>query len=74
MSKPMRLRIRSFWLPQYRNKDLEIPDASLKDNFKQERDWKLILLRLRWGAITYEVVVNKNDELELRNRGRMTWP
>lgn len=76
MSKPTKLKIRSFWLPDYRNKDIEIPDASLKDDFKRERDWRLILLRLRWGATTYEVWVNSKDELELRNLGRMpksTW-
>lgn len=70
---PSRLRVRSFWSLKYRNKDLELPDPELKDSFKKERNWGLILLRLRWGRRTYELVVNEDDRLELRERGDQVW-
>lgn len=73
---PSRLRIRSFWLPEHRNNDLEIPEKGnkeLRENWEQERHWGLILLRLRWGHISYELKVNKDDELELVKLGRRSW-
>ena len=66
---PMRLRVRSFWLPEFRDKDLVIPPKELKDNFRQERHMKLILFRFRWGRRDYRLVVNKEDLLELEYLG-----
>lgn len=54
------------------NKDLELPDPDLKEAWDTERTWSLILLRFKWGHKTYELFVNKKDELELR-RVYTTW-
>ena len=72
--KPSNLRVRSYWLPEYRNKDLKLPSKELKESWDIERDWRLILLRLRWGHNSYEIKVNENDELELvKLGGGVTW-
>ena len=67
--RPMRLRIRSYWLPDHRKEDLVIPSKELKEDFKLERHMKLILLRLRWGRREYRLVVNEHDLLELKYMG-----
>jgi len=73
---PANLRIRSPWLPPYNNVDLQIPpkdNKDLKELFKIERHWGLNLFRFRWGNKTYELVVNKDDELELKKVNRVSW-
>jgi len=70
--KPARLRIRSAWLPEYQNQDLEIPpkgDENRKECWDIERHWGLNLLRLRWGHKSYVLKINKDDELELVSQG-----
>ena len=73
MTRPMRLRVRSFWLKGHQNNDLELPSPELKDAFRAERHMGLILLRLRWGHFTYELKVNQDDELDLVKTTWRAW-
>ncbi len=73
---PANLRIRSPWLPPFNNEDMLIPPKDNKDFqelFKIERHWGLILFRFRWGHQTYELKVNKDDELELVKKPWRRW-